>query len=218
MEIFPKFYAFVFGYFCGAIPFGYLLARLRGVNILSVGSGSTGATNVTRTIGHRIGKCVFLLDAGKGFLATAWPRFFLASGAVAEQLAMASFAGALLGHSFSIFLKFRGGKGVSVTVGALAGFMPNVLLLGLLTWGIVFAVTRFVSLASLCFSVVLPLGSWAFGYGRAINVFTCALTLFIILRHGSNVRRLLAGTEYRFGDRDDNGGTADGQTQRRIGR
>jgi glycerol-3-phosphate acyltransferase PlsY len=186
----------VIGYLLGALPFGVIVARLHGVSLLRVGSGSTGATNVSRSVGGWSGKIVFLLDAGKGCLAA------ILSGSIGDgpfrHMAMVGVLAALLGHSFSCFLKFRGGKGVAVTVGGLAVTMPNVLCMGGLTWVVVFLCTRFVSLASLCLALVLPLCSYLFGYDHWMNWASVLLCFFIILRHTANIRRLFSGKEYAF--------------------
>lgn len=192
-------FALMIGYLLGSIPVGYLVGKAYGVNVLTRGSHSIGATNVKRTVGKMAGNFVFLLDALKGFLATYWFHFFLPSGSALQNLAILGLFGAILGHSFSIFLKFRGGKGIAVTIGGLIALMPNVLFIGIITWLTVFYGTKFVSLSSLCFGAILPLCSYLFGYSLAVNIFTIFLSGFIIVRHLPNIRRLLQGTEYRFG-------------------
>jgi glycerol-3-phosphate acyltransferase PlsY len=196
------FCALLLAYVLGSIPFGFLVAKARGTNILAVGSGNMGATNVRRTVGRWAGISVFFLDAAKGFLALHITRVFPKSALDPSVLAAAALTGAFLGHNFSIFLKFRGGKGVSVTIGGLLSLMPNVLFIGLLTWVVVFAATRFVSLASVCFSLTLPLCSYLFAYPFVLNFLILAISAFIIGRHLSNIRRLIAGTEYRFERRE----------------
>ncbi|MDR3317068.1 MAG: glycerol-3-phosphate 1-O-acyltransferase PlsY [Puniceicoccales bacterium] len=189
------------GYLLGAIPFGFLVAKAKGVNILKVGSGNVGATNVRRTVGRRAGLCVFFLDAAKGILAASLPDWHWIFGRVSGNtlpLAMVGLLGAVIGHSFSIFLKFRGGKGVSVVVGGIFAAMPNLLILGAITWVAVFSTTRFVSLASLCFCLTLPLCSYVFAYPPAANGLVLAMVIIVFIRHLPNIRRLLNGTEYRF--------------------
>jgi glycerol-3-phosphate acyltransferase PlsY len=194
---------FAIGYLLGAIPFGFLCAQARGINILAVGSGNIGATNVRRTIGFRAGLAVLALDIGKGFLATVWPM--AAMGAAGNQnLAALGLLGALLGHMFSVFLCFRGGKGVAVAIGGYAALAPNVLLLALLSWVVVFSVCRFVSLASLAFALMVPLCTYLFGCSAFVNIVALATTALIFLRHMTNMRRLLAGTEPRFGEKKKN--------------
>jgi glycerol-3-phosphate acyltransferase PlsY len=184
---------FLVGYALGSLPAAVPVARLCGVSILSCGSGNPGATNVCRCLGRRMGWLVFVLDAAKGCAAAYLPLHFSD-----PPCAIAGLSGAILGHGFSPLLRFRGGKGVAVTVGGLAVWMPNVLSIGVLTWLAVFAATRFVSLASLCLALTLPLCSYLFGRTFGENCFTAALAAFLILRHRANIRRLLAGTEHRF--------------------
>jgi glycerol-3-phosphate acyltransferase PlsY len=184
------------GYLIGAIPFAVLISKYYGVNVLDRGSCNPGATNVCRTVGKWAGRIVFICDVSKGFLAVRG-AIYLAHGN--PRLAMmAGLVGAFLGHNFSIFIKFRGGKGIAVLVGGMGAAMANVLSIGLLTWIIVFSITRYVSLASICFSAILPLCSYLFGYDQHTSVAVLFLSTFAIIRHIPNIRRLLAGTEYRF--------------------
>jgi glycerol-3-phosphate acyltransferase PlsY len=187
---------FLMGYLLGAIPFAVIIAQCHGVNVLACGSCNPGATNVRRTAGKRAGRIVFFCDVLKGFLAVHG-AIYLAPGD--PQLAMvAGLMGAFLGHNFSVFIKFRGGKGIAVLVGGMAAAMANVLLIGLLTWIVVFSLTRYVSLASICFCAILPLCSYLFGYDSRTNAAVLFLSTFAVIRHIPNIRRLLAGTEYRF--------------------
>ncbi|MDR0727671.1 MAG: glycerol-3-phosphate 1-O-acyltransferase PlsY [Puniceicoccales bacterium] len=184
------------GYLLGAIPFAVIVARHYGVNVLTHGSCNPGATNVRRTAGKRAGRIVFFCDTLKGFLATYGASYLAREN---PQLAMmAGLTGAFFGHNFSVFIKFRGGKGIAVLVGGMAAAMANVLLIGLLTWIIVFFLTRYVSLASICFCAILPLCSYVFGYDNHTNATVLFLSTFAIARHVPNIRRLLTGTEYRF--------------------
>lgn len=201
-----KLYALVtfVGYFLGAIPFGYLIGKARGINLLEEGSGSTGATNVRRLLGKKASYIVFALDALKGYLAAAWAHLLANNSFQFQHLAIIGILAAILGHSYSIFLRFRGGKGIAVTIGGFAALMPNVLFVGLITWAVFFYATRFVSLASLCFGAILPLCSYLFGYSFYVNIFTCLIAVFIFIRHIPNIRRLLMGTEYRFGQKPNN--------------
>jgi len=196
------------GYLIGSVNFAVLVARRRGVDILSAGSGNPGATNVKRVLGRGPGNLVFALDALKG-AAGAW----LPSLAVAALLGggdvfatrAAGFVGVLLGHCFSCFLRFRGGKGVASTIGGLLVLLPIPILIGAAAWGLVFAATRYVSLASLALGASLPLSCWLLPlatplrFGPAEFWFAAALAAFNVWTHRSNLGRLLAGTESRFG-------------------
>ncbi|MDR1457015.1 MAG: glycerol-3-phosphate 1-O-acyltransferase PlsY [Puniceicoccales bacterium] len=188
------------GYFFGAIPFAVIIAKWHKINILICGSGNPGATNVYRTAGKLPGRIVFLCDVLKGFVAVRVAGY-LANGNL--QLAMMiGLIGAFFGHNFSLFIKCRGGKGISVLMGGMAAAMTNVLLIGLLTWGVVFLLTGYVSLASICYSAILPLCSYLFGYDKHSNLIVLFLSAFAIARHIPNIRRLLTGTEYRFTPRE----------------
>ncbi len=190
--------ATVAGYLLGAVPFGWLVARAHGVDIMKVGSGNPGATNVKRSVGKRAGNVVFGLDFLKGAVAAGWP---LLAGLPPDQLVAVQAAGlcaAILGHSFSVFLRGKGGKGVATTMGGLLALMPWVVLMGVTVWVVVFYATRYVSLASICFALVLPLGNYLLSGSGALTAIGGGLALLIIFRHRSNIQRLLNGTEHRF--------------------
>lgn len=183
------------GYLLGAVSFAVIVAKSRGVNIFCAGSGNPGATNVKRLLGAKWGNLVFALDALKGFVAAAWPLFFLGS----IQLAILGLIAAILGHSFSVFLKFRGGKGVATTMGGLLAIMPLVLLAGLLVWLVCFYTTKVVAMASILFAISLPVSAY-FVSGPSDPRFALALLLavLIVVRHRSNIARLLQGKESSF--------------------
>ena len=134
------------GYLLGSIPFGVIIAKRNGVDIFSVGSGNPGATNVLRTIGKPAGYAVFILDFLKGLLATTWFLFPMVSFSGDASLGLWGLPGAVLGHTYPIFSRFRGGKGVASTMGGLLGVMPGCLIIGLVTWLIIFFSTRYVAL------------------------------------------------------------------------
>lgn len=185
------------GYLIGSISFAVIIARRQGVDILSAGSGNPGATNVKRVLGAKWGNTVFALDALKGLLAAGWPMLFLAGGS--PQLAILGLLGALAGHSYSLFLKFRGGKGVATTMGGLLAIMPGALLVGLLVWLAIFYASRVVALASILFALSLPISAaWLYQPGDPRFFLGCALCMLIIVRHRSNISRLLQGKENSF--------------------
>ena len=186
------------GYLLGSVSFAVLLARHRGVDIFREGSGNPGATNVKRTLGPRVGNAVFALDALKGFVAAVWP--LLAWGADAGlQLGIVGLVAAIIGHSYSVFLKFRGGKGVATTMGGLLAVMPVVLLAGLLVWLVLYLATRVVALASIGFALSLPIGAVLLHEGGdPRHSLAVLLALLIVLRHRSNIARLIQGKETRF--------------------
>jgi glycerol-3-phosphate acyltransferase PlsY len=192
------------GYVLGALPFGYLVARAKGVDIFSVGSGNPGATNVRRVLGRGPGNLVFFLDAAKGAAAAGLPLLaswlgWISCGAGDVTIAgIVGLAGGLLGHSFSCFTGFRGGKGVATTVGGFAVLLPWGLLAASVVWVAVFFIGRYVSLASILGAVALPLAAWLLGAGRPLVGLAVAVAAFVIIMHRSNIRRLRAGTESRF--------------------
>ncbi len=192
--------AAVAGYSCGAIPFACLVARRHGVDILREGSGNPGATNVRRVIGKRAGNTVFALDFLKGLLATGWPMALVAGEHAAVFAAIAGLAGAVAGHSYSVFIGFRGGKGVATTMGGLIAILPLAVLAGILVWLAVFKAFRYVSLASLCFAASLPVtvALSAPEPRGLLLVFSIAVAALIFYRHRTNIRQLLEGSEHRF--------------------
>ena len=126
------------GYLLGSIPFGVIVAKRYGVDIFSVGSGNPGATNVLRSIGKPAGYMVFFLDFLKGLIAVTWFLFPWVSFSGDSTLGLWGLPGAVLGHTYPIFSSFRGGKGVATTMGGLLGVMPGCLIIGLVTWVIIF--------------------------------------------------------------------------------
>jgi len=191
-------------YLIGAVPFGLLVARLKGVDITRVGSGNIGATNVFRSVSKPLGVLTFALDALKGW-GPAWffPAFVQAGDATARNpsLAVAFAALAIAGHTWPVYLKFKGGKGVATSAGALVGIAPAAVGVGLLVWIVLMAVSRYVSVASIGAAVAVPAAAWVF-YSRQTVTVPAALTVLaalIIWRHRGNIQRLRAGTEHRFG-------------------
>ena len=195
------------GYLLGSVNFAVLVSKRYGVDIRKEGSGNPGATNVKRVLGKGPGNLVFALDALKGAAGTYLP-FLLADavspGAPRFELLTAGFVGTLLGHCFSCFLKFKGGKGVASTIGGLLVLLPLPIVIGAAIWGLVFAASRYVSLASIALGVSLPLSCWllplatSLKFGPAEFWFAAAIAAFNVWTHRSNIGRLLAGTENRF--------------------
>ncbi|MBP6865637.1 MAG: glycerol-3-phosphate 1-O-acyltransferase PlsY [Candidatus Didemnitutus sp.] len=193
------------GYLLGALPFGYIVARAHGVDIFKEGSGNPGATNVKRVLGEkfgakgkRAGNFVFVLDALKGAVATGWPLLPWIDTPHQDVLALIGVVAAVLGHSFSVFTRFKGGKGVATAAGGLVVLIPVACLIGAVTWVLTFFTTRYVSLGSILGAVVVIVSVWLLPYSVAVAVVATVLAAVVILRHHSNIRRLLAGTEPRF--------------------
>ena len=185
----------IIGYLLGAISFAVIIARSKGVDIFKEGSGNPGATNVKRILGRKWGNAVFALDALKGFAAAGLPLLVYHD----DRLAVIGLIAAILGHSFSVFLKFRGGKGVATTIGGLLALMCPVLLIGLVVWLIIFYTKKVVALASIFFAVSLPMSAY-FIYGTEDPRFYLGvvLALFIVVRHRSNIIRMFSGKENKF--------------------
>jgi acyl phosphate:glycerol-3-phosphate acyltransferase len=192
----------IFFYLVGSIPTGYLLGRSRGLDIRQHGSGNIGATNVWRVMGRNWGLVAFASDFLKGFLplylvrtlsfpdASPWP--------VSLLLVLCGLA-AIIGHNYTPWLGFKGGKGIATSAGVLAALMPWVLAVALSLWIITTLITRTVSIGSLVAAVVLPpLAAWFYpGEWVYFGLATLAGGL-AVWRHRSNIQRLLAGTETRF--------------------
>lgn len=188
----------IVAYFIGSIPTGYLFGRARGVDIRTTGSGNIGATNVFRTLGKTAGVAVLLIDAVKGF----FPTKFLLFGAIPETHeyhAMVAGLFAILGHNYTCWLEFKGGKGIATSAGVLIALVPYGLLVTLAVWLVVFALSRYVSLASVVAAVVLPFAVWAVGRSTTMIWLCTMLSALAIYKHRTNIQRLLAGTEHRFG-------------------
>lgn len=195
--------AFIVAYLLGSVSFAVIVAKRHGVDILKAGSGNPGATNVKRVIGSGAGNLVFALDFLKGFIAAHWPYAghhmdFLPPDAPVLWMGIAGLVGAVLGHSFSIFLGFRGGKGVATSIGGLMALMPVATALGLLIWYGVFALTRYVSVASIAFGLSLMPLAVLCGDPKELVGLSMALAVYIIVRHRANLQRLMNGTESKF--------------------
>lgn len=186
------------GYLLGSLPVGYLVARAHGVDIFKVGSGNPGATNVKRMLGAKAGNTVFALDALKGAIAAAWPMLPFVREPDTRLLGLIGVIFAVLGHSFSMFTKFRGGKGVATAAGGLVVLAPISSVIGAIVWIATFFLTRYVSLGSVLAAIAVPAASWLLHNPLPLNLVATALGLFVIVRHRENIKRLLKGTENKF--------------------
>ncbi|RME68318.1 MAG: glycerol-3-phosphate 1-O-acyltransferase [Verrucomicrobia bacterium] len=199
MEPLPIAIAAAAGYLLGALPFGVIVARLHGVDIFKEGSGNPGATNVKRVVGKRAGNTVFALDFLKGFVAAGWPMLVEFPQPDARVwLGLLGLAAAILGHSYSVFIGFRGGKGVAAMLGGSVALMPVAALAAALVWVVLFYSTRYVSVGSIGMAVALPLVAFLRHGPGILFWFALVLGLFVIFRHRENIGRLLRGTENRF--------------------
>jgi acyl phosphate:glycerol-3-phosphate acyltransferase len=191
-------------YLVGATPTGYLFARARGVDIRSVGSGNIGATNVFRILGKGPGICVLLIDALKGWLPVfilaplAGQAFAIQDSHALDWLRITAGLGAVLGHNFTFWLRFKGGKGIATSAGVLVGLVPLPFLVVLAVFLVVLATTRYMSLASISGAAALPFGVWFISHNPNLTGVTAFMAAMAIYKHKSNIRRLLNGTESRF--------------------
>jgi glycerol-3-phosphate acyltransferase PlsY len=191
--------AAVAAYVVGAVPVGYLVARLFGVtDIRRHGSGNIGATNVLRAAGRLPGLVTLFGDIAKGWIAVALAGRI--GGDVPSTLALGA-AAAVVGNCWSVFLGFRGGKGVATGLGALLRLVPLATLAALPVFIVVVMTTRFVSLGSLLGAACVPFGALVLGAPRPAVFGALAVALIVILRHHDNIARLRAGTERRLGER-----------------
>ena len=185
----------------GSIPFGLLVGRFKGIDVRSVGSGNIGATNVSRALGRPLGLLVLALDAGKGALAPLLFGFVDARGApglVAEHAPLFAAVLAVVGHCYSPWLRFDGGKGVATTLGAMLVLDFEAVSLALLVFTLIVVIWRRVSLASLCGAVALPVITGLLGRATPMVSLAGLLGLLVVVRHRGNLARLRDGTEHRI--------------------
>jgi glycerol-3-phosphate acyltransferase PlsY len=196
------FLGFAAAYIIGSIPTAYIFGRvLKGIDIREYGSGNIGATNVFRVIGKGPGIAVLVIDIIKGFIcATYLASGFLYLAPVTRPELYRILAGlsAIAGHNWTLFLKFKGGKGVAASAGVVIGLIPKIFWLGFLVWLITFFITGFVSLGSIVAAISIPIFTLAFGEPAEIVIFMCLLCLIIVYKHKQNIRRLTRGEEKRI--------------------
>ncbi len=209
----------VAAYLLGSVPFGFLVAKAKGVDIRSKGSGNVGATNIGRVLGRKWGLFVLLLDAGKGLASTAaaaelirrnpaaaWAR----STALQDVVWLGAGVACILGSIFPLYLRFRGGKGVAASLGVILGIYPYLTwpgILALVIWALVVKLTGYVSLGSIiavtilpiAFAAMGPLAGWSLSDHFPLLVLCILLACLILVRHRDNIGRLLSGTENKTG-------------------
>ena len=198
---------FLTAYLVGAVPYGFLLGRLKGIDIRQCGSGNIGATNVWRVLGKGWGMVTFALDFAKVPVALFLVKHGMpvpsdkgGPGASAEPMILILvFLGAVLGHNYPLWLRFKGGKGIATSAGGLLWLAPGALGVALGVWIVVFAISRYVSLASMIAAGALPVGFWIFKRDDPLLLaFMAVLGALAIWRHRANIQRLLQGTEHRW--------------------
>jgi glycerol-3-phosphate acyltransferase PlsY len=205
------FFGALAAYLLGAIPFGFLIARAKGIDIRTVGSNNIGATNVFRCVGKGWGIFTFVLDVAKGAVSSGlFPLivfticdFKLGEHALLKSVLQMTYGClAIAGHNWPIYLGFRGGKGVATSAGMLIGLTPLGCGIALLTWIVSMVAFRYVSLASIIAAITLGVVAWIFYYkpepGIWFPITLDILALIVIWRHRSNIKRLIAGTEGRL--------------------
>lgn len=187
--------AILLSYVLGSIPTGLWLGlRLRGIDIREHGSKNIGATNTMRVLGKQLGAVALAADILKGLI----PVVLFARLASWEYLPLVCGIAAILGHSFSLFLKFKGGKGVATSTGVFAGLLPMPTLFAAIVFGIVLGAKRMVSLASICAAFTLAVMVILFPASIPLRLITVAVAILVIAKHRTNIQRILAGTESRI--------------------
>jgi acyl phosphate:glycerol-3-phosphate acyltransferase len=192
------------GYVAGSIPTGYWIGLTKGIDVRTVGSGSTGATNVLRSIGKKEALVVFIGDIAKGYLPVWWamtlePSRWSSLGLPPYTIPVAVAFMPVVGHSRSMFLGFTGGKSAATGLGTFLALNPLAAAIVFAIWLLVLAAWKIVSLASISASALVPFVSWFCGSPLTIIGFSVVGSLYVIIRHRSNLKRLMNGAEPRIG-------------------
>jgi len=195
-------------YLLGSVPFGQIIAKAHGKDLRTVGSGNIGATNLSRTLGKKWGYFCFLLDVAKGFVPTLAAHRFVSSSPTVDELFLWLAVGcaAVMGHVFSIYLKFKGGKGVATSFGVALGIWPYFTICAAISFAVWIAVTliwRYISLASIVAAVTFPIAlillilikPWQFSKLWPLFTIAVGIPLMVVIRHRENIKRILKGTE-----------------------
>lgn len=186
---------FVLGHVCGSVPSGlWLVQAFHGIDIRNYGSKNIGTTNVFRIVGPKTAVLVLIADAFKGILAVGIMSYFFHN----PLLDVVTALGALLGHNYSLFLGFKGGKGVATALGLLIFMMPKVAVASFGIWLVCVLLTRYVSFGSIMAAIFTPPLAWYLGYPSAYVIFSVVAAFFVVLRHKENIHRLLTGTESKI--------------------
>jgi glycerol-3-phosphate acyltransferase PlsY len=213
-------------YLLGSIPFGFLMAKIKGIDIRSVGSGNIGATNAMRVLGKPAGIFVLVMDALKGYLACGilppliyntlaqhysglYTLFQNEPAAFQARFTLLAGICAVLGHNYTCWLKFKGGKGIATTAGVYLALAPWAVLVALVVFILVLLLTRYVSVGSISAAIALPAAVWVMTpHNLLLGIVTTALGALAIYKHKSNIQRLMAGTENRLGKKSSDKGGA----------
>ncbi len=181
-------------YLLGSIPTGLLLGRIYGIDVRKEGSGNIGATNLYRTVGRKVGVITLAGDCLKGLLPVLAVKYSSLPPDYAAWVGLAAFSG----HVFSVFLKFRGGKGVATALGVFLALSPPAVGIALGVFVLLMLIWRYVSLASISAAAAMPVAVWALGGGRVMGIVTIIVAVIVIIRHTENIKRLAAGMENKF--------------------
>ena len=187
-------------YLCGAVPFGFLIGKMRGVDVRTVGSKNIGATNVYRTVGHKWGFLAFFCDFLKGLLPTLAAVWFLKSHAAAPlaHLALATGIMTVVGHMWTCFMKFKGGKGVATAFGMLMALLTVPVLIAFGIFVLTVWLSHYISLGSILAAVAIAVLVWIFPATLPLRVIVTLLGAFVVFKHRSNIGRLLKGCENKI--------------------
>lgn len=182
-------------YFAGAVPFGFLIGRMRGVDVRTVGSKNIGATNVYRTVGKKWGLLAFLCDFLKGFVPTLLAAKCSGCGA---DLPVAVGLACVIGHTLTVFMKFKGGKGVATAFGMMMALIPWLALGALALFVLTVWLSHYISLGSCLAAAALGMAVWFSGGAMSLKIVVSLIALFVIVKHKSNIRRLMDGCENKI--------------------
>jgi glycerol-3-phosphate acyltransferase PlsY len=198
-----------FAFLLGSIPFGLLLGKLQGVDIRDHGSGNIGATNVFRTLGKKPGTLCLFLDFCKGFIPVMIAKQFVPDGLLGNSIEVSTALAAILGHNYSPWIGFKGGKGIATSGGALSALMPGAVVILILVFTIVTFTTKYVSVGSIATAIALPIvtifGSHYHGkiadgtWNKPLFIFSLVAGALAVWKHRTNITRLRAGTENKIG-------------------
>ncbi len=195
------FAAIILGYLLGSIPFGLVIGKLWAkIDVREYGSGNIGVSNVLRTVGPWPSLIVLLLDAGKGAAAVLLARYVFGLDSVWVLLAGVA---AIAGHNWPLYLQFKGGKGVATTAGVIISVSPLVALIIMLIWVISLVISRYISISSMIAALALPILFYVLDFSSVYLGLAILVSFFTIVRHVPNIQRLIAGTEYKFGQKVD---------------
>ena len=190
------------GYFVGAVPFGYLIGRMRGVDVRTVGSKNIGATNVYRTVGKGWGFLAFFCDFAKGFVPTMLCSIYAArhvgGGALAENLPVCVGLACVVGHTLTVFMRFKGGKGVATAFGMFMALVPYPTLAAFAVFVVTVWLSHYISLGSILAAATLGVAVWFFPATLLLRIVADAIAVFVVVKHRTNIQRLLKGCENRI--------------------